>query len=212
MKTTLFSLIVIVSLGLVGCSNTMNGPVEQSSPYAVYNPDAGSIQGEPIGKRDSVGKPPKDTAKKAPPTIFADLLVKLNLTSEQKVVVEKLLAEHKTCVESCVTELKNAERQIIFNAKIQEEAIKTKLKNGEITREQARLELIKLRESVNTELKALPREKVRQCVKSCDETFIASLKQILTPEQTRILEQWLITRGKREIGPKKDTLNPKGRG
>ena len=208
MKTTLLSIIAILSFGLVGCSNMGTEPTEPTQIFATYNPTEEITQSEEVGERkperkDTVNKP------KPRPTIFGDLLQRLNLTSEQKPIVEKLLSEHKACVDACVKGLKDAEREILINAKVQESNIKEKLKKGEITGEQARRELRSLRERVNKELKELPKDKVRECVKSCDTTFLLKLKEILSPEQREILQRWWVARQDKEI--KKDK-KPGGRG
>lgn len=209
MKTTLLSLIAVLSLGLVGCSNMGTEPTEETPIYSVYNPYDGTTQGGQVEER----KPDtKDTTKKPQPTIFGDLLVKLNLTAEQKPVVERFVSEYRSCVESCVQGLKAAEREILMNARIQQDAITAKVKSGELTKEQGRLQLRQLREETQTRLKALPKDKVRECVKSCEEQFIARLKEILTPEQKITLERWIVIRTQRGTGPTKDTTNTKGRG
>jgi hypothetical protein len=206
MKTTLLSIIAVLSFGLVGCSNMGTEPTEETAVFATYNPYDQSTQSGQVEER----KPDrKDTVNKPRPTIFGDLLVKLNLTPEQKPVVERLLAQHRACVESCVQGLKNAEREILMNARTQEEAIKTKVKNGELTKEQGRLQLRQLREETQVKLKALPKERVRECVKSCDATFIQQLREILTPEQKLILEKWIASREKRGTT---DDKKPEGRG
>lgn len=207
MKTVLLSMFAVFSLVVVGCSNMGTEPIESSPLFATYNPYGNGTQSDEVGdrnseKRDSVRKQPR-------PTIFGDLLQRLNLTREQKPTVERFLTEHRNCVESCVKELKDAERQILMNGRVEEDKIKTKVKNGEITREQARQELRKLRESVNTRLKELPKDKVRECIKSCDDRFIANLREILTSEQRIILEKWLVSRSKR--GTTNDK-KPEGRG
>ena len=207
MKTTLLSLLAIVSIGLIGCSDIQTNPADPTPLYVVSNSD-GTIETDD-NTPQGVETPRKPDTKKPSPTIFGDLIVKLNLTPEQKPVVERLLAQHRACVEACVQGLKNAEREILMNARLQEESIKTKVKNGELTKEQGRQQLRQLREETQKNLKSLPKEKVRECVKSCDEQFIAKLKEILTPEQKVILERWVISRGKRETTEDK---KPGGRG
>lgn len=209
MKTALLSIIVILSLGLVGCSNMSTEPTENITLYSTHNPYDETSNGGEVGDRGKKDSVRKDTTNKPRPTIFGDLLVKLNLTPEQKPVVERLLVEHRTCVEACVQGLKNAEREILMNARLQEESIKTKVKNGELTKEQGRLQLRQLREKTQNELKSLPKEKVRECVKSCDDQFIAKLKEILTSEQKIILEKWIVSRSKRGTT---DDKKPEGRG
>lgn len=206
MKTTLLSIITVLSLSLIGCSNVGTEPTETTPLYSV--PTLTEIVETNENNPKSVETPRKPDVKKPVPSIFGDLIQKLNLTTEQKPIVEQFLIEHRTCVEACVKGLKDAERQILMNARIQEEKIKSKLKNGEITGEQARRELRQLREKTNAQLKELPKGKVRECIKSCDDQFIARLKEILTPEQKIILEQWLASRNKRGT----DGSNPTGRG
>ena len=206
MKTTLLSIIAVLSLGLVGCSDIGTEPTDSAPLYVTYNPNEESTQGGQVEER----KPDrKDTTNKPRPTIFGDLLVKLKLTPEQKPLVERFLSQHKACVEACVQGLKNAEREILMNARLQEESIKTKVKSGELTKEQGRLQLRRLREETQIKLKSLPKEKVRECVKSCDTTFIQQLKEILTPEQKIILEKWVSSREKRGTT---DDKKPEGRG
>jgi len=209
MKTTLLSLIAVLSLGLVGCSNIGTEPVEETASFVTYNPYSESTQSDEVGERGKKDSVRKNTVNKPRPTIFGDLLAKLNLTERQKPIVEKLLSEHKACVESCVRGLKDAEREIMMGARLQENEIKEKVKKGELTKEQGRLQLRQLREQTQIKLKSLPTEKVRECVKSCEEQFIARLKEILTPEQKIILEKWIVFRGKR--GPTEEK-KPEGRG
>ena len=209
MKTAVFSIITIVSLVLVGCSDIGTEPTEQNTRFVTYNPYVDSVHGEEVGERGKKDSVRKDTTNKPRPTIFGDLLARLNLTAEQKPVVDRLLSEYTTCIDACVKGLKDAEREIMINARLQEKTIKEKVKKGEITREQARRELRQLREQVNMQLKELPKDKVRECVKSCDTTFLLKLKEILSSEQREILQRWWIARQDKEI--KKDK-KPEGRG
>jgi len=205
MKTMLLSIIAVIGLvSVVGCSNTETSPVEPQSIHTTmaFNSD-GSISEQPIER------PKPDTAKKVAPSPFVDLLRLLNLTSEQKPLVERLLIQHKECTQSCIGTLKTAEREILMNARIEEKKIKDALKGGTITREVARRELAQLKQSTHEKLKALPKDKVLECLQSCDTQFLNSLKEILTPEQKIILEKWIASRQKRGTT---DDKNPKGRG
>jgi Spy/CpxP family protein refolding chaperone len=96
-----------------------------------------------------------------------------------------------------------------MNARLEEQKIKDAVKAGTITKEVARRELAQLKKSTQERLKALPREKVRECLQGCDTQFLNSLKEILTPEQKIILEKWIASRQKRGTT---DDKNPKGRG
>jgi polyhydroxyalkanoate synthesis regulator phasin len=96
-----------------------------------------------------------------------------------------------------------------MNARIEEKKIKDAVKAGTITKEVARRELAKLKQSTQEKLKSLPKDKVRECLQGCDTQFLNSLKEILTPEQKIILEKWIASRQKRGTT---DDKNPKGRG
>jgi Spy/CpxP family protein refolding chaperone len=206
MKTSIVSFIAILSFGLISCSNTENGMVEPS--YSIYE-NGSNVEVGAVGERPNRDSLKKDTVKKAPPTIFGDLLIKLNLTPEQKTLVEVLLKQNKECRESCISTLRTAEREIIMNARIEEQKIKDAVKAGTITKEVSRRELSQLKKSTQEKLKSLPKDKVRECLQGCDTQFLNSLKEILTPEQKITLERWIASRQKRGTT---DDKNPKGRG
>jgi hypothetical protein len=204
MKTTLLSLIAVFSLAIVGCSNTETGPTEPETMYTTMGLNSdGSISEQPIER------PNPDNGKKVAPSPFVDLLRLLNLTPEQKPLVERLLIQHKECTQSCIETLKTAEREILMNARLEEKKIKDAVKAGTITKEVARRELAKLKQSTQEKLKSLPKDKVRECLQGCDTQFLNSLKEILTSEQKIILEKWIASRQKRGTT---DDKNPKGRG
>lgn len=205
MKTSLLSLITILGLiGIVGCSNTETSPTEPEPIHTTmsFNSD-GSISEQPIER------PKPDTGKKVVPSPFVDLIRVLNLTPEQKPLVERLLIQHRECTQSCIQTLKTIEREILMNARIEEKRIKDAVKAGTITKEVARRELAQLKQSTQEKLKTLPKNKVRECLKECDTQFLNSLKEILTPEQKITLERWIAFRQKRGTT---DDKNPKGRG
>jgi Spy/CpxP family protein refolding chaperone len=204
MKTTLLSLIAVFCLGIIGCSNTETGPTEPEAMYTTMVVESdGSISEQPIER------PNPDKGKKVAPSPFVDLLRLLNLTPEQRPLVERLLIQHRECTQSCIETLKTAEREILMNARVEEQKIKDAVKAGTITKEVARRELAQLKKSTQERLKSLPREKVRECLQGCDTQFLNSLKEILTPEQKIILEKWIASRQKRGTT---DDKNPKGRG
>ena len=204
MKSLSLSLVAIISLVFIGCSNTETGPTEPDAMYTTMTIGSdGSISEQPIET------PKPDNGKKVAQSPFVDLLRLLNLTPEQRPLVERLLIQHKECTQSCIQTLKAAEREILMNARIEEDKIKELVKAGTITKEVARRELAQLKKSTQEKLKALPKDKVRECLQGCDTQFLNSLKEILTPEQKIILEKWIASRQKRGTT---DDKNPKGRG
>jgi hypothetical protein len=181
------------------------------------SPEVGQIGERPnkdTVKSDTTNREKRDTVKRQPPTIFGDLLVKLNLTTEQKSVVNNLLKEYNSCRENCVRAQRDAERQILITARSKEEAIKKELQEGKITKSQARERLANLKKETNELLKNLPiRTKIQECLKTCDNSFINSLERILNENQKTILKKWLESRNKRgNAGDKKDTVTVGKRG
>jgi len=217
----------IGSLVIYSCSDMANNPNDSApAPMYLFNSTEGSTVQTEIGdrpnkdtvKKDTTGRDRKDTVKKQPATIFNDLLIKLNLTVEQKVLVERFLNEYNSCRENCVRPLKEAERQILLTARAKEEAIKKAVKEGTISNLEARRRLTNLKKETNELLKNLPiRTKVQECLKTCDLAFINSLERILDEKQRVILKSWLDSRAKRgNVGDRKDggkdtvVVNPKG--
>ena len=211
MKYTIMFL--LTAMIIVGCSDSSVSVQEPISVISVTSDsDVQSMMTPP--------ETPRKGDRKSTPSPFVDLLRSLNLTDGQKPLVERLLTQHKECTQSCIETLKTSEREILMNARIEEKKIKDGVKAGTITKEVARRELAQLKQSTQEKLKALPKDKVRECLQGCDTQFLNSLKEILTPEQKIILERWVLSREKRGTGPtdggtgggSKDTTNPKGRG
>ena len=228
MKNVILSIAFLLGILMVpSCSDITTKPEEPNAMYFQVNSDGSYAEPDAVGERpnrDSVKKDTtdrkrdtttgrKDTVKKAPPTIFGDLLNKLNLGPDQKAIVERLLAQHKACVEECVKPLKAAEAEILAKARKQEAEIKKAVEAGTITKAQARVKLAALKANVNKALKSLPvRRSVQECIKACDATFINGLERILSADQKIILKSWLDSRAKRGTSGKKDTTDVKPRG
>lgn len=194
MKTKLF-LLSAISIISIGCSSNLTSVDEQAQTLF-----GNTKNEETIAVVDDTRKRPDE--KKKPengrPSIFGDLLAKLNLTAEQKPAVEKLLTKHKACTEECAKVLKSAERDIMIDAKLKEDAIKAKLSSGEITKEVALRELRELKKKTMEALKAIPvKANVKECMKTCDDAFLTELKGVLNPEQLVILARWQEIKTKR---------------
>jgi len=135
-------------------------------------------------------------------TPFNDLLRALKLTPEQEVAVRRLLASHNDCVKSAFESLRAAEKSIIEAARAESEAIKQQVKDGTLTREEARVKLRELSKRTKEALRNLPgRLDARAAIKACDDAFLEGLKGILTPDQLAILQRWVNARsGKPQDG------------
>lgn len=81
------------------------------------------------------------------------------------------------------------------NARAARKEILAKVESGEMTREEARAAIRALNERLRNALKESGiRERVREMMKSCDDTFLRALAQILTEEQRAILDRYLASR------------------
>lgn len=180
-----------ISLLSIACTDQLS-PVEPSTSILSLNTPDSNIQAIPPDKTK------KESPRNTRPSIFGDLLAKLNLSVEQKKAVEPLLANHKKCIMECSNILKQAERQILINAKIKEDSIKAKLKSGELTRDEAMKQLRLLKDQVNQDLKSIIiKTKVKECVTTCDNVFILELKSLLNPDQLILVEKWQSQKNKR---------------
>lgn len=199
-------IIFIVAICIVGCSDAIQGPnydpamivnTQNTLPEYISNhpqlEDYDCLYELEVLQKEEPKRPAKPSGG------FSDLLIKLNLTAEQKEIVSKLLIDHKACTALCTESLRAAEKKILAEMKKQETAIKNNLKAGKITKDQARKELVALKEASKAKLKeAQSTSNVRECLKECDGKFITELKKILTSDQQVILEQWLKEREKRQ--------------
>lgn len=225
-KTILAAAIVILSIVAISCGDVSTSPsdinmmriqhtvitAETSDPQEIEIPKD-TVKRDRVGRKKDTIENPRDTDRKVPPTIFGDLLIKLNLSPEQRVIVEKLLAEHKSCTENCTKILRTAESEVMEKARRQEKEIKDALKAGRITKEQAKQRLDALKSKTDAELKNLPvRKSVQECMQSCDASFINSLERILSQNQKIILKKWIYSKSKRGTTERKDTVVVKPRG
>jgi len=231
-KIILAVLLTFVVISIPSCTDLINQPTE---PRSIHITNDSYIQAEEIKERpnrDSIRKDSndhkrdtsehkkdtseasrKDTIRKAPPTIFGDLLVKLNISPEQRKTVESLLIKHRMCVDNCVKPLKDAESEIFRNAKLAELEIKKALNKGKITKAKAREKLASLKKRVADALKNLPmRTNVQECIKACDTDFINHLEKILSSEQRLVLKSWIDSRTKRGKSGGQDSTGSKPRG
>jgi hypothetical protein len=213
LMTTLFvATMAAISFGLTACSDNGVTPVDPAG-IRVDMSTSFDLNAFPTEFTDaSLDQPmverPDPNKGRPVRTPFADLLRRLNLTSEQQTAVQALLASHNDCVKAALEALRAAEKAIIDAAKAEAEAIKQQAKDSVITREEARTQLRALNQRTREALKALPgREEARAAVKACDDAFIAALRGLLDEKQTGMLNSWLERRGKK---PSDGDKGPRG--
>lgn len=196
----MYTVIIALSLISIGCSNVMDPVNDTAKSPMIAQTIPTDTQSDMSAVGDADGNTPKrrDTPPREQGSIFRELLMKLQLTAEQKVLVDKILANYNTCTTECTRVLKTAEREILTNARIAEEQIKKDLDAGLISKTEAREKRTALRKAVNEQLKNIPiRNNVKECMQSCDAAFIKNLEPILNPDQLQMLKQWSDAKQKR---------------
>lgn len=205
-KTLAMAAFAAMSLGLVACSEMGSNPAD---PMAMVNnvQTTFDLNGQPLDFSDVTLETPMavkerpGSDKRAPMSPFDRLLAALNLTPEQKAMVEQMQAAHKDCAMAALEGLKTAERTILDAAKAKAEEVKAAAKAGTLSKEEARTQLRDLNKATREAIKNLPeREAARTALKACDDNFIARLGSILDEKQKAILDQFVKARDARNGG------------
>lgn len=205
-KTLAMVAFAAMSLGLVACSEMGSNPAD---PMAMVNnvQTTFDLNGQPLDFSDATLETPMavkerpGSDKRAPMSPFDRLLASLNLTPEQKAMVERMQAAHKDCATAALEALKTAERGILDAAKAKAEEIKAAAKAGTLSKEEARAQLRDLNKATREAIKNLPeREAARTALKACDDAFLARLGSILDEKQKAILDQFIKARDSRNSG------------
>ena len=213
-KSSLMVILLMGVFGLASCDK-MNNPVDDGSgnppdftPFSVVSYDAtecdfheGSLTEDinlepimPMGvdHMDRRGKDDMRKDDKRPNTGFEFIFRKLNLSTEQRDSMKVYFAAHKDCVSAWLTMLRDSQMEIIQAARTEQKAIMAAYKAGELTREEAGLELRALNASTKAALKDNPiNELVQAGMKDCNDELIAKIKSQLTDEQLVIFEEWI---------------------
>lgn len=150
------AVIAISSLGLVGCSEATSPAADM--PESLVNVtipspamDEGIFYEASLDEPMAVERPGTDM-KRVP---FGDLLRALKLTPEQQETVKGLLAAHEDCMKAAMSALRESERAILAPFNEKRNAIREAVKNGSMTREEARTALAEINKSAREALRAM---------------------------------------------------------
>lgn len=219
LMTTLFvATMAAISFGLTACSDNGVTPVDPAG-IRVDMSTSFDLNAFPTEFTDaSLDQPmverPDPNKGRPVRTPFTEILGRLNLSAEQRGTVGRLLNAHNDCVKSALEALRAAEKAILEAAKAREREIKQQVRDGAITREEARTQLRALNQRTREALKTLPgREEARAAIKACDDAFIAALRGVLNERQITMLDAWLASRVGGGKGPRGgDSTGNGGRG
>ena len=212
-KLTLMALLVgFVFFGLNSCNQTSEPSTAttfDSPEWMVEYPDAsaGDIIGgtldQPFGLCDEAndvrmmngddrrgGDDRMTDKRKFMP--LARVLRQLGLDDAQKELLQGFMFDYRICIRESVMDLREAEQALMapFNERRRE--IFAAYKNGDITREEAMLQLQTLREEIKAALEENDfRLQACEAMKECQKAFFESIRSMLTEEQQVIWDEWV---------------------
>lgn len=144
-----------------------------------------------------------EEGRKLPPRVKERILLsrvfrQMELDEEQREAVRLLMAAHIRCESQWFRKLHEVRNSIVERANLERREIMNKVKEGEITREQAARLMNQLNMRVREALQNHPINlEVREGLKLCREEFFAAIAELLNEEQLAIWERFLNSLPKR---------------
>lgn len=115
---------------------------------------------------------------------FIACLRKMELSDRQKAAVKKSIIAYEDCKSSAIHRARAIHKALVEKYQDKFERLRMAFKNGDITEEQFRAGVHRLRKAFNAELRQLQlQEKLDAAFKKCYREFLGNLKNILTEEQ-----------------------------
>lgn len=143
--------------------------------FEPLRPDLGNTNPR-LGKRIELGK----------------FFVAMKLSEEQKLAIRELMKSYTLCEMQWLRKLQEVRNGIIRKAQEERKSIMEKVRNNELTREEAAKEMRVLNERVKNLLQNHPiHEEVRQGILRCRKIFFDSIAELLTDEQLVIWNRFL---------------------
>ncbi len=194
----------------IGTEATISSQMELSAdmPYSMKLDDKSGKKGDDKGGKkgdDKGGKKGDDKGGKKgdknidnphktpmPNGPFQKIFAKMKLDSLQKEAIKILIDSHRSCEKDAVTALKAAQLPFIQTGNEMRNSILTSLKAGEITKEEAKAQLTELNASIRALMEADPAVQAALAqLKNCFDTLLASIREVLTPEQQILWDEFV---------------------
>lgn len=136
-----------------------------------------------------------------PQFTFRFIFKQLQLTEEQLPLVKEVMIAHRDCQKAARIAFHTAIAEIIAEANIQRQAIIQQVKDGTITREEARELFIALNKATKAKIEETGAiEELQAALKDCTETMIAAMHEILDDTQDAIFDKWVEMMKNRKTG------------
>ena len=216
MRKTLLTLILpvfafVLILGLSGCNR--NNPVDSSDPTlssmiaADIQDDVSDVTEPSVDNNvDMALMPMYNDAVPYQIPMMSEMMIKhgfinfmkvmrlMSLTDAQKVTLIGYLVDYRDCIHTAQVALRASEKVILDAANVQLKAIMQDLKNGTITKAEARMELATLALNTRADLKNNPEKATfKTAVCACLETLFADIRADLTDTQQALWDAWVAT-------------------
>ena len=175
-RIMLMSLVVFVSvISFSGCTEQIN----EVQDYTLFE------KRTPLGNQDSLRRPPIDSVKRRMPLQSA--LPCLNLTREQRIIIDSLILESKQCERECKMAYSKKAKEIRETERIKLSEFRG-MEKDTLVREK-----IKRIVEESRKASALAKKEFVDCMKRCENRLFESIEYFLTKEQLTLWNIWKVT-------------------
>jgi len=198
---------VVMLIGVSSCSD-QGSSVNNSSDAAYFNATQFTLNTyEESSSQDLEGfdmdqefqffgnnerRNPRDKFRPHKQFFLGRILRALDLTEEQRTAISEDLIAHHDCMREAMLALREAEYALVSVANEDRRAIHEQFRNGDLTREEAREQIMLIYETLREDLEN--DEDVlaaRQAVRDCFDLLFENIAGELTDEQLEMWNEWL---------------------
>lgn len=175
----------------IGSEATLSSDMVLSSemPYTMKEVKNGDDKGGKKPSDKKIDNPHKAPLPKGP---FQRIFAEMKIDDTQKEAIKLLIEAHRNCEKEAVTALKAAQLPYIQLGNDARKAIMESLKAGEITKEEAKAQLTELNANIRAQMEADPAVQAALAqLKACWDTLLASIREVLTPDQQILWDEFV---------------------
>ncbi len=209
MVTATLGAVVVLAMGLVGCSNEVTAPTaENGSAMMIANPviEPATILDGSLESEIRTAPPARDGGNAS----LDRLVGALNLSDEQKAAFRQLLSEYHDCLRAAREAYNAAVREILAPYTEQRKALVAELRAGTITRDEFRTRMNEINAAARAAMaEAKPRlEELRLAAAQCYRSWVTSVTEMLNDEQKSTFLRWVQNGGFNQNGGRPDRPTP----
>jgi hypothetical protein len=216
----LATLITIFMVGLYSCDNlptSGDGPIESiglagsdytipdldnsqstlidatiDSDFQLVEPEVYGLNGNGEGNGKGKGQKRGYKMRKRMHDPFRTIMGELDLNEDQMTKLKGIVELHQNCIKDILMALRETEKELLGDLRIQREELVAQFKNGELERDAFVTAMRELNQQAREMLQNNP-ARIDACYKlnECRQAFFDAIAEMLTPEQLVIWQQWL---------------------